>query len=542
MTDSQDVLKQLEEINASLYGLFGQREPAPNPDAPIGGDTTNALFSQLLGVQQTGDAVVFRKALANAFPVSSDFKVTYQAPSAAIQALHTGTIPATGEPASMQVRVRTIVNEVLPLLARLAPLTVRDAEDAETARSLVGNELRELVALFGAETLVPQRIDLVFRKLMQYDPDTSHLSFTDPDVVRGLLGKLRDRFALTQDKADTLGEDQTRTDFRVIVNYVDMLKLSWHAMRADHDREGAESIASLVQQMYRGLLTLRRAARNLDSALSAESIGQPERMAIELDTTPAITIAEVMSWVDDLASPRTIALLREGREAIASSFLPSAEQLCHIINTGLLPLVQHDQETDDETDESGEEAVQEAVEEEAATSRKARYAPRGAVPAFCEDDPPRAVICRPVPFRIRTLRARVAAERVGGQVASLYRLARMAASNVRPVIEKVHFYTASATTKDDRLYVLLPSTHANVQIHGSGFDDSVKVTLRRGKYEVGAATHVTRIPCGLSGTIDMEKWEYVEPGPLDLYVENVRTGGQARFSNAIFVEDPKRCR
>lgn len=541
MTDSQDVLKQLEEINASLYGLFGQREAALDPDTPIGGDTTNALFSQLLGVQQTGDPVVFRKALANAFPVSSDFKVTYQAPSAAIQVLHTGSIPVTGEPASMQVRVRTIVNEVLPLLAGLKPLTVRDAEDAETTRSLVGTELRELVALFGAETLVVGRIDLVFRKLMCYDPDASQLSFVDPDVVRGLLGDLRNRFALTQDKAHTLGEDQTRTDFRVIVNYVDMLKLSWHAMRADYDREGAESIASLVQQIYRGLLTLRRAARNLDSALSAESIGPPERMAIELETTPAITIAEVMNWVDDLASPRTIALLREGRDAVASSFLPSAEQLCHVIHTGLLPLVQHDDEADEEPYENGEGAVEEPVEEETYSSRKARSAPRGSVPPFCEDEPPkRPVVCKPVPFRIRTLRARVAAERVAGQVASLYRLAKMAASNVRPVIEKVYFYPASATRRDDRLYVLLPSTHANVQIHGSGFDDSVKVTLRRGKYDVAAATYVTRIPCGLSGTIDLG--ESVEPGPLDLHVENVRTGGQARFTNAIFVEDPKRCR
>ncbi|MEA2488993.1 MAG: hypothetical protein QOH21_785 [Acidobacteriota bacterium] len=535
MTDTQDVLKQLEEINASLSGLFAQRDPAPDPDMPLGGDTTNALFSRLLGVQQTGDAVVFRNALANAFRVDKNAKVTYTAPSAAIQTLHTGSIPLSGEPASMQVRVRTIVNEILPLLASLKPLTVTDLEDAETTRTLVGNELRDLVALFGGETLVPQRIDLVFRKLMQYDPEAVHLTFTDPDVVRGLLGKLRHRFALTQAKAHTLGEDQTRTDFRIIVNYVDMLKLSWHAMRGDIDRTGADSIGSVVQQMYRGLLTLRRAVRNLDTALSAEAIGQPERMAIELDTAPPITLAEAMAWCDDLASPRITALLREGREAIASSFLPAVQQLCSVMTTGLLPLVQRG---DDPTAPAG---LPEYDDEPAADDEERLAAP-GPVPAFCEDPAPAPPPCDPVPFRIRTLRTRVAAERVGSEIASLYQLARRAASNGGPVIEKALFYTATATTPDDRLYALMPSTRANVQIHGRGFDDQVRVTFRRGKYELGGVSNLTRIPCGLSGTVDVPTWTDLQPGPIDLYIENVRTGGETRHPAVINFDDPDRSR
>ena len=540
MTDTQDVLKQLEEINASLSGLSAQRDP--DPDTPLGGDTTNALFSRLLGVQQTGDAVVFRNALANAFPVDKNAKVTYTAPNSAIQTLHTGSIPLSGEPASMQVRVRTIVNEILPLLAALKPLTVTDLEDAETTRTLVGNELRDLVALFGGETLVPQRIDLVFRKLMNYDPEAVHLTFTDPDVVRGLLGKLRERFALTQAKAHTLDEDQTRTNFRIIVNYVDMLKLSWHAMRGDVDRTGADSVGSVVQQMYRGLLTLRRSVRNLDAALSAEAIGQPERMAIELGTAPPITLAEALAWADDLASPRITALLREGREAISSSFLPAVQQLCEVMTTGLLPFVREENDREDEPGEQEEDAADENDAATAAPAPQVRLSAPPRVPAFCEYPAPAPAPCDPVPFRIRTLRTRVAAERVASEIASLYQLARRAASNGGPVIEKALFYSIRATTPADRLYALMPNTVANVQIHGRGFDDYLRVTFRRGKYQFGALTDIRRIPCGLSGTIDVEGWTDVTPGLVDLYVENIRTGGETRHAAVISIEDPDRSR
>jgi hypothetical protein len=539
MTDSQDVLRQLEEINASLAGLSAQRDPGPAPGINFGGDTTNALFSRLLGVQQTGDPVVFRQALAAVFRAGKDAKITYMPPSAAIQALHTGTIPLTGEPASMQVRVRTIVNEILPLLAGLKPLTLTDIEDAETTRVLVGNELRDLVALFGAETLVPQRIDLVFGNLMRYDPGTPHLTFTDPDAVRGLLGKLRERFALTHATAQTLGEDQTRTDFRIIVNYIDMLKLSWHAMRQDLDRQGAESIGSVVQQMYRGLLTLRRAVRQFDLALSAESIGQPERMSVELETTPPMTVAELINWLDDIGGPRSIALLREGREAISLSFLPAVQQLCAIIQDGLLPLMQQEDVDDDDPGDPG--YVPPVPAPTPAPPRLATPGPNE-VPPFCEDPAPPPATCEPLPFRIRTMRTRIAAERVGSQVASLYRLAKLAGSNGGPVIEKVVFYTSHATTPADQLYVLLPEVRANVQIHGRGFDEVVSASIRRGKTVLGPVTNLKRIPCGLSGTIDTGTWKDAEAGPVDLYVANVRTGGETRYAAAINFEDPARCR
>ncbi|HEX7828809.1 MAG TPA: hypothetical protein VF787_04105, partial [Thermoanaerobaculia bacterium] len=330
---SDEFIRELEEINAGLERL---RAPAVSDTQPLfGSDGTNAVFSQILGVQLMPKNVTqFREALNRTFHVDAG-KVSYAEPALGLS-IHSGGVAATGEPASMQVRVAKIVSEALPLLDSLKPLTVTDLEDSEAIRALVRSEIKELATLFAAETLVPQRIDLVFRKLMRYDPDATQRTVTDPDAVRGLLGKLRKKFALTYADSRTLGEEQTRTRFLILVGYIDMLQLSWHALRSGLDR--TESIGGLIQQMHRILLTLRRSARHFVQALEAEWIGHPEQMSIELDTDPAISIAALIGWIDHLASPANAALLTEGREAIRESFLPTAQQICGVIQTGLLPL------------------------------------------------------------------------------------------------------------------------------------------------------------------------------------------------------------
>jgi hypothetical protein len=514
---SDEFIRELEEINAGLERL---RAPAAPDTLPLfGSDGTNAVFSQILGVQLMPKNVTqFREALNRTFHVDGG-KVRYAEPALGLS-IHSGGVASTGEPASMQVRVAKIVSEALPLLDSLKPLTVTDAEDSEAIRTLVRSEVKELAALFTAETLVPQRIDLVFRKLMRYDPEATQRTVTDPDAVRGLLGKLRKKFALTFADSRTLGEEQTRTRYLILVGYIDMLQLSWHSLRSGLDR--TESIGSLIQQMHRILLTLRRAVRHFVQALEAEWIGHPEQMSIELDTDPAISIAALVGWIDHLASPTSAALLTEGREAIRESFLPTARQICGVIQDGLLPLF-------DDNHPGVQTYGTPSIYASASSARMKT------VPAICctEDEQP-DIACEPAPIRINSRKARRAARFLSSQIATLYKYARMAATEDRPVIAKTCFFPPYPQSNNDRYHALTAGMMVRVQVQGERFEAGATIALQRDDCDVARGPALIT-SCGIEATVLLP--DDIEPGPLDLHVANVTPGSEATVPKVIYVQN-----
>lgn len=321
--------------DAILNDFFSQTQ---NPSVAV-----DDVLGQILGVQLDGDIGRFRSALARAFPADVNAAtgastIRYVPPSYAVQSLQSGTIPVTGALAGIQAQTTLLANEALAVLARLRPLHCACDAGVESLRDLIRREIAQLPALF-AQDAGPnsKRIDMTFLHLtcVRFEGDVPPTP--DPDRVGGQVGALGKRLGI-QGAARTIEDEEIRTDFRIFVSYVWMLETAWAALRGDFDNAGADSLGVNTVHLNRRLLAIRYANADVYAALDEARVGPAERMTFSLASTPPITLADLLSWIDEIASAQGLAVIAAGQDGIAT-IAPVVDELLKLVCNDLKRLV-----------------------------------------------------------------------------------------------------------------------------------------------------------------------------------------------------------
>lgn len=208
----------------------------------------------------------------------------------------------TGAQASLYARAKAAVDLSTPLLLSLFALRPdADPGDMEAMRSIIGQELPQLVAELG-QPAGPrvQRVDSIFKLLIGAHPD-----YKDPEAVQGHLGQLADRFGLQRRWVNTVEDEQNLTNFLILVDYVNSLFQTWDAQKKYFSR-GGKAEPYLGTQLYlvsQALESVLEAVHGAYDAMDSVLIGAAERQTTELRfwQEPYLTAAELLGWAEDFA-------------------------------------------------------------------------------------------------------------------------------------------------------------------------------------------------------------------------------------------------
>jgi hypothetical protein len=226
----------------------------------------------------------------------------------------------TGAQASLYTRAKAAVDLSTPLLLGLTPLLPSvDIGDAEAMRSIVGQELPQLVDELGQPGGPRvQRVDSIFKLLIGPHPD-----YRDPEAVQGHLGQLADRFGLQRKWVNTIEDEQNLTNFLILVDYVNSLFQTWDAQRKYFDRGGKAEpyLGTQLVLVSQALDSVAEAVQSTYDAMDSVLIGAAERQTTELQFfhEPYLTAAELLSWTEDFSKNEGKQLVQDcGKDGVVA--------------------------------------------------------------------------------------------------------------------------------------------------------------------------------------------------------------------------------
>jgi hypothetical protein len=329
-------------LSAPSGGLPGGRGPTSL------GQTVTQAVSDVLGWKVKGDDPKgFVGALTASFTctyVEGHTECTWTPRTYAVQSDLSGGI--TGAQASLYSRAQGAVSQSLPLLDGLYPLDPdADAEDVAALKGIARSQLNELVNELGvAGGPRVSRVNQYFQLLLQdgppFPPNPAAAFVTEPDQIRGTLGKLRDELGLktTQDFVNTVQDEQDLSNFRILSDYVTSLAQSWI------NNLGFFGLSSSTPFFGTQLVLLSRqlsvVAESVDEVrftLDSVFIGPAERQTLKLQFAPGdqpLFAEDLFNWVQSFATDEGPRLIQDGgKYGVQFSFLPIVQQLAHLVKT-----------------------------------------------------------------------------------------------------------------------------------------------------------------------------------------------------------------
>jgi hypothetical protein len=299
----------------------GSGTGATGGGAPSPTRVTQDLLRQILGWRyRADDTKGFLAALTKAFTLTEVEGHTQWnfVPQNYMMQADMGEI--TGAQASLYARAKAAVDLSTPLLLGLTPLLPSvDIGDAEAMRSIVGQELPQLVAELGQPGGPRvQRVDSIFKLLIGPHPD-----YRDPEAVQGHLGQLADRFGLQRKWVNTIEDEQNLTNFLILVDYVNSLFQTWEAQRKYFDRSGKAEpyLGTQLVLVSQALDSVAEAVESTYDAMDSVLIGAAERQTTELQFfhEPYLTAAELLSWTEDFSKNEGKQLVQDcGKDGVVA--------------------------------------------------------------------------------------------------------------------------------------------------------------------------------------------------------------------------------
>ncbi len=309
--------------------------PAPADGGQGGGygQAVEQAMRDVLGWRPSSDAAGFQEALTGAFKLSEvegHTEWTWQQRGYAVQA-DMGAL--TGAQASIYARARNALDQILPLLAGLTSIDPSrfPPQDLEAIRSVVTSELNELVdelSVEGGPRI--QRVNDFFRLLVGATDGPA----TDPDLIQGQLGTLRDRFALTAAEVNTLDEDRVVTNFRVIVEQVLALRTSWINDRKLLTRNSPQiSLGTTLILLSRSLEAVAESVDDLNFALDSVFVDAAQRQVIEIPfaNEPPMLLSELLDWVVQATRVDGPRLIQDAGKDGVFAFAPVLRRLRNLV-------------------------------------------------------------------------------------------------------------------------------------------------------------------------------------------------------------------
>jgi hypothetical protein len=317
------------------------------------GQAVDQVIRDVLGWRPSGDVAGFQAALNGAFQlkeIEGHTEWTWQQRGYAVQA-DMGAL--TGAQASIYARAKSALDQINPLLTGLTPINpaLYPPQDIEAIRTIVATELNELVtelALEGGPRI--QRVDELFGLLL------GARRGRNPDRVSGQLGQLRDRFGLTVDEVNTLDEERIITNFRVIVEQVMSLEVSWQTDKKLFSRESIASpdsrtsFGTVLIWLSRSLEAVCESVDDLTFAMDSVFVDAAQRQVIELrfdnlgpamavasadgpkpPAEPPILLSDLLDWVTRASRDEGPRIIQDAGKDGVVAFAPVLERLRFLV-------------------------------------------------------------------------------------------------------------------------------------------------------------------------------------------------------------------
>jgi hypothetical protein len=335
-----DVLPTVEQVAGTSVST-----PATALDIRGGSlqQIVDSAIADVLGRNfKTSDPKAFRSSLAQAFtPQKSGGRIVYvwSPRTYAVQSELGGAI--SGAQASLYYRATAALNSALPLLNALTPLDpAADLQNMDAARAIVRTELVELVNELGVER-GPRfgRVTSLFRRL---------LGSNGLGTIDGQLNNLAKTFGFDRRRINTVDEEQSYSNYLIILDYVISLNASWEAYKAG--REGEEYLGTQLVKLSQALSVVAESVYEVYRIMDSVFLGAAERQTVIIDFTkvswpdrevppwtpepppPQMTLEELLSWVLHFATFEGQALAREGGKlAISQVVKETAEGLANLV-------------------------------------------------------------------------------------------------------------------------------------------------------------------------------------------------------------------
>lgn len=325
-----------KDVSSSLPGGNGSGGGTPGGG---GGQSLDARaqnsIRQALGWRyRVDDTKGFVAALTKAFvltDVEGHTEWNYQPQSYTVQA-DMGEI--TGAQASIFARAKNALDQTLPLLNGLTPLLPDpDSDDIEAMRSIVRDELTQLVGEFG-QVAGPrvQRVDSIFKLLIG---PKAH--YHDPATVQGHIGQLGERLGMKRRYVNTIEDEQDLTNFLILVDYVNSLYQTWAAQKDYFSRgkHGQPFLGTQLVLISQALASIADLVQDAYDALDSVYLGPAERQTTILNffgEFAPITLAELLGWVQDFAANEGPQLLQEAGKDGVVAFRSTINRLQYLLN------------------------------------------------------------------------------------------------------------------------------------------------------------------------------------------------------------------
>ena len=220
-----------------------------------------------------------------------------------------------------------------------------DEENIAALKAVVRSQLTELVAelgMLGGPRVA--RVDQYFQLLIGNSyPDNPkndpQVTPTDPDLVGGTLGSLRDILGLNfrdQDTVNTVTEEQNLSNFRILSDYVTSLAQSWIN---NLDFFGLESktpfYGTQLVLISRQLSVVAESVDEVRFTLDSVFIGPAERQTLQLtfkNGEPAMFAEDLYNWIQSFAAEEGPRLIQDGGKfAVQNTFVPVAARLLDLV-------------------------------------------------------------------------------------------------------------------------------------------------------------------------------------------------------------------
>ena len=246
------------------------------------------------------------------------------------------------------------MNQSLPLLDGFYALNPdSDSEMVSALKDIVRSQLTQLTGEMGYPG-GPRisRVNQYFHLLLGGEPlpNRPERNFpaipSDPDKVRGSLGRLRDELQLQSFSkyVNSVGDEQDITNYRIFSDYLTSLAQSWvnnlkfFGLDTKHAFLGSHLVL-----ISRQLSVVADTVDEVRFTLESVFIGDAERQTLQLNFSndPAMFIEDLLSWTQGFAKDEGPQLIQtSGKLGVGDGFLPIVEKLHRLVGEAQDPLKQ----------------------------------------------------------------------------------------------------------------------------------------------------------------------------------------------------------
>ncbi len=268
----------------------------------------------------------------------------------------------TGAQASIYTRAKVALDQSLPLLDGLYPLTPNvEAEDLASVQAVVRTQFTALVNEFGivGGPRVP-RVDELFELLLGHDNPTN------PEHIKqsGSLGLIRQRFGLERRNVNTVDDEQNLTNYMIMADYVIGLKQGWQYDKGFFVRlRNGETIrqpffGTQLVLISRALEVVAQGVQDAYFAMDSVFMGDAERQTTQLNfadvevwipdpetggpepyqfppDTSGLFVSELLDWVYSSASQELPGLLQDAGKDGLHSFRSASNRLRKFVHAAV---------------------------------------------------------------------------------------------------------------------------------------------------------------------------------------------------------------